>query len=179
MMKTSWHLKLSALLIFSTILMFNACVDPEVANSNQTNVAREPNSEQTNPSSDDIGKLLDVVLLPEVPEEVVWKEEKMGVVNDRAPGPTDRKIIAVLQYTPENATKLIALIEKNKQPEPAEIDVENWFPEELIAQSQLSGAEKIKGMAYGANQFFNMPFGNGRITRIDGTDFFVLELFTA
>lgn len=154
--------------------------NPTNTNANGANKAanNKTSGNNANPVKDDITELLNIIRLPEVPEEAMWKEETLGKQDGRVPGPTDKKLIAVLKYTPENAAKIVALVEKNKTPEPSEVSAESWFPEELIAQSQLSGNESLKGISYGANDFFNIPYGTGRITRIENTDYFVLELMT-
>lgn len=159
-------------IFLANLFLLDACKSTENVNANQKTQKTNGENEKKNPAKDDIGELLNLVQLPEVPEEVVWREESLP--NDSE----NKKVVAVLQYTLENAAKLVALIEKNKQPEQVEIGAENWFPEELIAQSQVSGNEMLKGTAYGANQFFNIPYGNGRITRIENTNYFVLELTT-
>lgn len=153
-------------------------LDKENSNSNSAQIQDDTKPGQTNPPKDDVSELLTIIRLPEVPDEASWREEPLGKNDNRVPGPNDRKLTAVLKYNAETAAKLIAQIEKNKKPEPAEIGTENWFPEELIAQSQISGNEMLKGTVYGANDFFNMPYGNGKITRIENTNYFVLELFT-
>ncbi len=180
MKQIGWHSKLLVIVAFLNLIFLVSCTDVENSNTNSAQNTAVQNSDpvQENPSSDDVEKLLEIVLLPEIPEEVVWKEENLGSKDNTVPGPTDRKIIAVLQYTPENVKKIIALVEKNKQPQEVEVEVENWYPEELTAKSQLSGSESLRGMAFGANQFFNTPYGNGKITHIEDTNFFVLELFT-
>ncbi len=58
----------------------------------------------------------------------------------------------------------------------ADIDAETWFPAELIAQSQLSGDESLKGTAFAADDFLHEPYNQGKITRINDTNYFVLEL---
>lgn len=171
------HFKILFALFLANLIWLNGCGGGENTNSNQRKTPATANSNSNKPS-DKIEELREFILLPEEPEEVVWKEEPLGNKNSTAPGPTDKKIIAVLQYTVETAPKLLAIIEKNKQPEQVEIGVEDWFPEELKAQARLSGMEMLKGTAYGANQFYNLPYGNGKITRIEGTNYFVLELFT-
>ena len=50
------------------------------------------------------------------------------------------------------------------------------LPPELIAQSQGSGDEILKGKSYAANEFFSESYKNGKITRINDTDYFILEL---
>jgi len=41
---------------------------------------------------------------------------------------------------------------------------------------ELSGDDSLKGLAYSADSFFQEPYTSGRVIRIDGTDYFVLEL---
>lgn len=164
------------IVILLNLFLLSGCQTEETSNSNRNIETAIPETEKSNPASDNIEELLNRVRLPEVPEEVVWKEETLGKGDNRVPGPTDTKITAVLKYTPEISGKLIAILEKYKQGDGVEVDTESWFPEELVAQAQLSGAETIKGTSYGANEFFNVPYGSGRITRINNTDYFVLEL---
>lgn len=169
-------------LFFAIILTNLVCLigcggnENSVENRNTANTSNDP--VKNTPASDNIDELLTKIRLPEVPEEAVWKEEVLGKNDNRVPGPTDTKITAVLKYTPEQTTKLIALLESRKQTEVGVVDTENWFPEELTAQAQLSGDSTLKGTSYGANDFFNIPYGSGKITRIGTTDFFVLELIS-
>lgn len=179
-MQSSRKLISKTIFVFTLLItgLFNiSCGDANSENANSSATQVTPNS-NTNPAKDDVSELLLLIRLPELPQEAVWREENLGNSNNRAPGPTDRKLIAVLKYDDATAAKLIAQIEKHKKAEPTEIGTENWFPEELVAQSQVSGNEMLKGLTYGANDFFNMPYGNGKITRIENTNYFVLELFT-
>jgi hypothetical protein len=41
----------------------------------------------------------------------------------------------------------------------------------------MTGDDTLRAKAYAANAFFGGPYNDGRIARIDGTDYFVLELF--
>jgi hypothetical protein len=40
----------------------------------------------------------------------------------------------------------------------------------------MSGDDSLNGVAYAADSFYQEPFTSGRIVRVDGTDYFVLEL---
>ncbi|MGH7783715.1 MAG: hypothetical protein ACREO5_07740, partial [Candidatus Binatia bacterium] len=81
-----------------------------------------------------------------------------------------------LRFSPENSKKFIADAEKIKAPEKVALSTETWFPPELIAQGDLSGNDNLTGMAYAANAFFQPPYVNGRITHIEDSDYFVLEV---
>jgi hypothetical protein len=120
-----------------------------------------------------------VIKLPFHPEEAVWREEILGKPGgNRVPAPTDKKLTAVLRFLEADADQIVAQAEKYKPAANHKISTESWFPAELIAQSQTSGDDTVKGKSYSANDFFNAPYTEGRITRIEGTDYFVLELFT-
>ena len=147
----------------------------ETANSNQS-------AENTNSIKDNAEGLAMVIKLPFEPEDAVWREEKLGrqSENSRVAPPSlgERKLTAVLQFKAEDAEKIAIQAQTYKQPVPAEIGAENWFPAELIAQSQLSGDETLKGATYAANDFFQTPYLDGRITRVQDSNYFILELFS-
>jgi len=161
--------------------IFTACSSNETANlnANTANPAtNSANSNSANAVKDDVDELEMVVKLPFHPEEAVWREENLAKTGDnRVPAPTDKKLVAVLLFSKENADKIVAQAEKYKPAASETINTESWFPNELKAQSQLSGDETIKGSSYPANDFYNVPYSDGKITRIEGTDYFVLELF--
>lgn len=170
----------SAPKIFIAIIIgfiFTACSSNNSANANANSTnqsANSANSNSANAVKDDVDELEMTIKLPIHPEEAVWREENLAKTG--AP-PTNKKLVAVLLYTKENADKIVAQAEKYKPATPEIINNENWFPNELTAQSQISGDETLKGKGYPANDFFNAPYTDGKITRIDGTDYFILELF--
>ena len=155
--------------LFLTISCRNSSVTDPNVNQDASNNSASP--ENTKAPKDNVEELSNIIKLPEVPEEAVWRE-------DETQQPKGKKLIAVLKYTPENINKIIALVEKSKSAAPIQIGAEEWFPEELTAQTQLSGNESLKGTVYGANEFFNPPYRNGRLVRIQDTNYFVLELTT-
>lgn len=129
-------------------------------------------SEKENPASDSVDKLIEHVRLPEVPEEVVWRETVIDAAGQK------KKIVAVMRFEPQIRDAMMALLGPRKTAEQVDVETERWFPEELIAQAQLSGEEMLKGTSYSASDFFNVPYGFGRITKIEGSEYFVLELTT-
>jgi len=159
--------------------IFTACGSNNTANANSANQnANSANSNSAASIKDDIEELEMTVKLPFHPEEAVWREEVLGKPGDnRIPAPTDKKLTAVLRFLKEDADKIVVQAEKYKPAAPEIINSESWFPAELIAQSQTSGDETLKGKSYAANDFLNAPYSDGKLTRIDGTDYFVLELF--
>jgi hypothetical protein len=83
-----------------------------------------------------------------------------------------------MKFTEQDAGNLIAQVEKHRPAEAVEVDTEQWFPAELIAQSQLSGNETLKGNAYAPTDFIQLPYKNGRLIKIENSNYFVLELST-
>ena len=65
---------------------------------------------------------------------------------------------------------------KVRAPQQTTITSESWFPPELIAQGNVTGDDALNGLSYAANAFFQDPYNDGRITRIQGTDYFILEM---
>jgi hypothetical protein len=173
--------------IFITIaiaVFFTTCSSNDGKNANSGSSNQAVNSANSNNNvtavKDDVDELEMTIKLPFHPEEAVWREENLSKQNadNRVPAPTDKKLVAVLRFLKEDANKIVAQAGNYKPPAPEIINTENWFPAELIAQSQTSGDETLKGLSYSANDFIQIPYSDGKITRIEGTDYFVLELFT-
>jgi hypothetical protein len=162
-----------------TAAFFTACTSNAPTNSNQANQAAEAtNSTSANSVKNDIDELETIINLPFHPEDVDWREEPLGKAgSNRVPGPTDKKLVAILRFLKDDADKITTAAEKYKAGLPETITTESWFPAELIAQSQTSGDKTLKGASYPANDFYNPPYTAGKITRIEGTDYFILELF--
>jgi hypothetical protein len=156
-------------------LFAGSCTDSRDANSNNGNQAGNVNAKHSNPVKDNAEELAALIKLPVLPEEknderVEWREE---TVNQKG-----RKLTAIIKYNEANTAQIIALAEKHKPAVPVELGVEDWYPEELTAQTQLSGNESLKATAYAANDFVNPPYSHGRLVRINESNFFVLELTT-
>lgn len=165
------------------LFLIASCAGGE--NVNQS--ANQPTNNGSNSvvsAKDDAAELGKVVKLPQMPEEAIFREEGLtqqtATANAEQPAQSPqkpKKLVAVLRFTPEDAQKVVEQAERYKPGEFVTLDTESWFPAELIAQSQTAGDATLKGTAYAANDFYQAPYINGRITRIAETDYFVLELF--
>lgn len=122
---------------------------------------------------DSLEELEALITLPFQPEDLVWKEFVAGT-NGNVQG---RRLLAVFQFSPNDAKELIDRSAKLGVGSPAQIPVEKWFPAELIAQSEMSGDEGIAVTSYPADEFYRDPFRKGTLSNVDKTDFFVLDLF--
>jgi len=119
-----------------------------------------PNSPKTN--VEELGLLVNI---PYTPEDIVWKEDA-----------AHKHLTGVLRFSAEDAGKLVAEAGKIRAPQNVSVPVESWFPDELVAQADMSGDSSLKGVSYAANNFYQEPYVDGRIIRVEGGDYFILEL---
>jgi hypothetical protein len=178
-MKTSTIILILAFIVL--IESFSACSDNPANNINADLGNQTANSnENANLAKDNTENLKVIIKMPFEPEETVWREDAMNQRNseNRDFSAIDKKLTAALRFSAEDADKIAAQAETYGQPLPAEIGTEDWFPAELIAQSELSGNETLKGIGYAATDFSQPPFIDGRLTRIENSNYFILELYT-
>lgn len=170
---------------FVSAFFFFACKTYD----NDSNVVRQmPNENQNakikgigenqSQAKDDAEELSKLIKIPYETEEALWKIEENAIVPNTNQEETAPKLIAVLKFKSADAQKIVEQAEKYKPTAETSISVENWFPPELVAKSQESGDETIKGNVYAPNDFAQTPYEHGTLTHITGTDYFVLELFT-
>ena len=134
------------------------------ANSEKVAAANRSNA-NANAAGTNVEELGVIVNVPYESEDVVWKQS-----------PDRKKVLAVLRFSPADSDRIVAEAVAFGAPAAVTIAAESWFPDELIAQSDVSGDSSLKGLSYPANRFYLDPFSNGRITRVDETDYFILEL---
>ncbi|MFM9903014.1 MAG: hypothetical protein ACKVQJ_00415 [Pyrinomonadaceae bacterium] len=155
---------IAILALFSTIAVCFGCGGSAIKSANAKPGANSAN-ENSNAAKTNVEELGILINVPYETEDVVWKENTAR-----------KKLVAVLRFSPADSAKLVAEAEKTRAPEAATLSSETWFPAELIAQSEMSGNDELKGQSYAADQFFLAPYTSGRIVRIEGTDYFVIEL---
>lgn len=175
--------------IVSAVQMLTACSDqnPNAANTVSQNgsdiqTADADRAEGNfNTVRDNPSDLALIVKLPFEPQEVVWREDKLNNQTGDSPQPSaqnERRLTAVLSFSAENAERIVAQAAAHGQSADGSNSVESWFPAELIARSELSGDDTLKGTAHAANDFFQPPYSEGRIFRVQNSNYFVLELLS-
>ena len=153
-----------ASLLFFT-LVITSCSAP-AGNSSSANTAEEnrvasvPN--KANDKAEELGMLLNFALEP---EDIVWHQNEK-----------QKKIVAVFRLDEENTKKLTDQLAARSPGSAKSVTVEDWFPPELIAGGEATDASTVDGTAYPADDFYQPPFSLGTITRINNTDFFVIEV---
>ena len=169
--------KISAILLLISAIIISGCYSDYSTTKTDEN-RQNPENLNVEPAKDDPVELGNVINLNTEPKELVYKEIKLGKQDstDRLPGPTDKKFVAVLKFSPEETEKIIERAKKYREPVAVEIDAENWFPAELVAQSQNSGDESLKGKTYAATDFLKTPYTDGKLIRIENSDYLILEL---
>ncbi len=151
-------------LLFASHIL-SGCSSP-AGNGNASNaVANNSSNAAVSGPNDNVEELMMLVRLPFQPEEVAWDEN-----------PSQKSLVAVIRFSPENAAKMATEVARGGQPKPETLPVETWYPAELIAQGETTGESTIKGLAYPAEPFLNPPYTKGRITRIENTDYFILQI---
>ncbi len=177
-MKTSQIKSFFALFIIAVLV--GACAENQTGNGNSaaSNANQTANSSVEIIAQDNIEDLDKIIKLPFTPLEATYSEIEPNNINaaPQVPGPNEKRFVGVLKFSPEDAARIVADAEKYKPPTPSDIDAETWFPPELIAKSQETGDEYLKGVEYAANDFILPPYLNGKLTRLNNTDYFVLEL---
>lgn len=175
-----------AVLIFTIYILFiGSCKkydDIQNINAPTPDLTQSANANNAaNLAKDNTEELHEIIKLPFEPDEeaTVWRETPLADKNsdNRIPAPTDKKLVAVLKFSKEDTEKLVELASTHQPPpQPVETTTETWFPAELIAASGVSGNETLKGTVYSAEDFLKPPYTNGRLIKINETDYFILEL---
>jgi hypothetical protein len=168
MMKYS---KLIFLGIFLVSAFFSGC--QSLIKTENTNTISQPII-TVSETKDDIDEFEKIARLPFYPEDVVWQETTV----ENSPNGNGKKIRAILLFKQEDYDKLMAQPDKQKPAGNLELEAEKWFPDELVARSDFSGDRVLKGILYPAESFLAEPFKKGVFMKIDGTEFFILDIST-
>jgi hypothetical protein len=158
---------LVCIILLFALFGFTAC-NEEIENTNATNkpASNVQTQKQIGETNDDVDDLAEVIKLPLLPEDVTWQQFETQ---------SGKKVIAVIRFTPEDTA---AVLGQSPAGEKAELAAERWFPQELIAQSDISGDQVLHGTVYAATIFYKDAFNKGRVIKLDGSDYFIVELTT-
>jgi hypothetical protein len=117
----------------------------------------------------DLDTLEKTVTLPRRPRAAQWRKSLLGGVGL---GPTDWQLLAVLEYSEEDARALLAELKPLRGgASGAEVEDGGWLPG--ATRTALNQAK-----AYDASAFFRSPLRAGSLYHLPGSNTFVLSLFT-
>lgn len=153
--------KILSLFLFA--VTFTGCVGGG-NNDNRPTTAGNGSAANANVAKTNVEELGLLVRVAYEVEDVVWKENA-----------SKKTLVAVLRFSPADAEKVVNEATPFGSSQPNVISPETWFPDELIAQSEMSGDSVLKGTAYPVNGFLQEPYLRGKVTRIEGTYYFVIE----
>lgn len=157
----------ASLLLLLQAALFISCGGRADGNTTPATTSANSSPEITNGVRTNAEELSLLINMPYEAEDVFFKEDK-----------AQKRLTAVLRFDKADTHKLASDLDKTGSVTDATIETEDLFHPELRSQSEMMGDVALKGKSYTASQFYMEPYTNGKITRIDGTDFFVLELTT-
>jgi hypothetical protein len=113
--------------------------------------------------------------LPYAPQSVTW--QILTQEEQERYGATKLRLIAVIEFTPEQAAEMIARSTPMPQLEGAEaIESHRWFPDD--ARDLMSDLDIDRdATVYGADVFFDGVFQRGTMVRLGDTGYIVTKLF--
>ncbi len=125
----------------------------------------------------DVAGLAALVTLSRLPLATTWQQTRIGDGNF---GPSDLRLVAVLQFSPNDAKFVETTARQSAQPRSEEIEVLPWFPATIRqgAKRGSNGALVLRGQSFKPDAFARMSLQNGKLVRVEKTDFFVLSLFS-
>jgi len=167
---------------------FVSCVSNNTANQNvnkENNTARIAAKEPST-ASDDPEELAKTVKLPLTPEEVLWMPDAsvkisgagVNTLSANSVSPGGKRLIAVLKFSDIDSEALISQVSKIEPAKDVTLEPEDWFPAELIAESETTGDQSLKGKQYDARDFAQAPYIKGRLVKLEQPGYFVLEMTT-
>ena len=152
-----------AVLLFSA-LIFTSCSAPadnsSSANAEVNRIAAVP--KKANDQPEELGMIINFTLEP---EDISWRQFE-----------AEKKLVAAFRLNAEDTKKLADDLAALAPGSPYAVQVEDWFPPELVTQSETAGGAALEGTAFPADMFYQDPYTKGVAVRINNSDFFVLEL---
>ena len=153
---------LSAILTLTLLFGCGGGAGTDAGNSNVTGNTAAETTSKANTNAEELGLLINFS----------WETEDLAWKRDDA----RKTLIAAFRLAPEDVKKLSDQLSSNGQGAPKEVAVEEWFPAELVAQGESRGSSTVPATAFPANDLYQPPYTQGTISRVDSTDYFVIEL---
>jgi hypothetical protein len=153
---------LSAILTLTLLFGCGGGAGTDAGNSNVAGNTAAETTSKANTNAEELGLLINFS----------WETEDLAWKRDDA----RKTLVAAFRLSPEDVKKLSDQLSSKGQGAPKEVAVEEWFPAELVAQGESRGSSTVPATAFPANDFYQPPYTEGTISRVDSTDYFVIEL---
>lgn len=132
------------------------------------------------PLHTDIAGLAKIIALPRQPVAVTWQQTQLG---DGVMGPSDLRLLAVLQFAPADADQIEVSARKHGAAQgwqTGELEAPDWFPAPVrkAAVGGANGKSILRGQKWNPDDFGKMSLTHGFVMRVGKTNFFVLSLLT-
>ena len=151
--------------IILTSILITGCGENAGDGANNQNAAVSSvvnNTSKAKTNAEELGLLINFA----------WETEDLAWKKDDA----KNTLTAAFRLSPEDAKKLSEQLSAKGQNAPKEVTVEDWFPAELIAMGESTGGSSVPATAYPATDLYQPPYTQGTISRVQGTDYFVIEV---
>lgn len=162
---------ISVVFILACLVLLNSCNGSTNNNSNSSanaNSASNNSNDASPPQNDNVEDLRSMVKISFDPEEVVWR-----TLDTKEKG---KRLLTVVLLSPADHKALESRLNAFGDARTVSVNVEQWFPTELIAMGDASGESVVSGKAYPATEFFLPPFVVGEAILIPETDYLVLDV---
>ena len=161
------RLKFGLIVAFILSVAFLAgCSGAGSSNANTSgNAANEAQAGSQRKGNDNLEELQALVPITFEPEEVVWRTSESG---------GKQRLVAVLVLTSDDHRKLAG--KYGGTPTDVQVNVEQWFPVELVTMGESSGENTFAGKAFPAAEFYQSPFTSGSIVFVPETNYIILDL---
>lgn len=113
------------------------------------------------------------ITLPRKPLNATWQMLPHDPDGNQVGGGTAWRIRAVLEFAPADAEAVLAAARARPKPAGEALARASWFPEPVRDAMDAHPTE-----TYAADDFFNTLYTHGTLGHVEGTNYFLLELYS-
>ena len=150
--------------IFS-VGVLSSCSGADSSNVNAGSNAANQSALDPKKGNDSAEELGSLVQLPFEPEEVTWRATDLD---------GKKRLVAVVLLTEADHRTFSA--KHGAMGNDVQVNVEPWFPVELVTMGETSGENTIGGKASPAMEFYQPPYTGGSVIFIPDTNYLILDL---
>ena len=115
----------------------------------------------------------ETIALPRKPVSATWQMLPHDVDANSAGGGTAWRIRAVLEFKPADTEAILMAAKSKPRPAGEALGKANWFPE-LVRDAMDAHPTEL----YDASDFYSSLYRHGTLAHVEGTNYFLLEIFS-